>query len=186
MKKIALLTAMLVVIAASAFAQVPSKPFSIYVGGGLSFPVSPDSTFKTLYKTGYHGLVGLGFGTMPIMQFVAKAELHSFSADASDLGNFTVLMFGADVRFAFGVPAAPIKPFVLGGGGLAHVKVGESTIGSITIPSASENKFYYNIGGGVEFNAGSTLKLFVQARYVGFKADEENYAFIPVSVGLKF
>ncbi len=186
MKKIVLLTAMIVLIAAGAFAQVPSKPFSLYVGGGMNMPTSPDGTFKSAYKTGYHGMAAIGLGSMPMMQFVGKAEYFSFASDASGLGDFTSMLFGADVRFSLGVPAAPAKPFLFGGGGLAHSKVGETTVGSLTFPSASDNNFYYNIGGGLEFNAGPSLKLFVQTTYVAIHSNGDNLSFVPITVGLKF
>jgi opacity protein-like surface antigen len=186
MKKILLLTAVVVLIGASVFAQVPSKPFSLYVGGGMNLPTSPDNTFKSAYKTGYHGMVGIGLGSMPMMQFVGKAELYSFPSDVSGLGDFSSLMFGADVRFSMGVPAAPARPFVFGGGGLAHVKIGESNAGGFTIPSASDNNFYYNVGAGLEFNASPSMKLFVQTKYVGVHSGGDNLSFIPITVGLKF
>lgn len=186
MKKIVLLTAMIVMIGAGAFAQVPSKPFNLYAGAGMNMPTSPDGTFKSAYKTGYHGMAAIGLSSMPMMQLVGKVGYFNFASNESGLGNFSAVTFGADARFSFGVPAAPARPFAFAGGGLAHLTVGESSFGAFSVPSVSDNKFYYNVGAGLEFNASPTLKLFVQSTYVGVHSNGESLSFVPLTVGIKF
>ena len=97
-------------------------------------PNSPDD-FSEAYKTGFHGSVGVGFAVMPKMQLVGKVELHRFAVDfdadplmaAENIsgGNNNLLMFGADARYSLSVPAAPIKPFLLGGIGLARISASD-------------------------------------------------------------
>jgi opacity protein-like surface antigen len=179
----------------SAFAQVPT-PFSLYVGGALSLPNAPDG-FKDSFKTGYHGLVGLGYKMGPGFQVVGKVEYHNFGSDFSSLsgvegGNTKMWLFGGDARLALALPAAPIKPFVFAGAGLANVKQSDFTgdaslITSLTLSyPESQNKLYYNLGGGVELGGGPSFSIFAQVRYVSVSTEGDNTAFVPITIGLKF
>ncbi len=195
MKKALLTVVCMVVFVFGVSAQVPA-PFSLYVGGALSLPNAPDD-FKNSFKTGYHGLVGLGYKMGPGFQLVGKAEYHNFSFDFADLsglegGNSRVWMFGGDGRLALGLPAAPIRPFGFVGLGIANVKRSEFD-GPLTLTAAlndalpdAQNKVYYNIGGGVELKFGPSLNLFVQGRYVSVATEGDNTTFVPITVGLKF
>ena len=132
MKKVFLTFAFVALMAVGASAQMPSSPVSLYVGGALSLPQSPDN-FSDTYKTGYHGFAGIGYSFVPKLQVIGKIEYNTFSFDfdnsgfsgLSDGGTQNLLMFGADGRFSLGVPAAPFKPFVFAGGGLASVSVSD-------------------------------------------------------------
>jgi len=197
MKKSILTAVCIIVFALSVSAQAPA-PFSLYAGGALSLPNAPDG-FKDTFKTGYHGLVGLGYKMGPGFQLVGKVEYHKFSYDFGyvgisgvDGGDSKLWMFGGDGRFAFGLPAAPIKPFAFAGAGIANIKQsdfgGNLTLASSITPSfpESQNKAYYNLGAGVEFKAGPSFNLFVQGRYVSIATEGDNTTFIPITVGLKF
>ena len=195
MKKLLLTAVCVIALALGVSAQAPT-PFSLYAGGALSLPSAPDG-FKDGYKTGYHGLAGLGYKFGPAFQMVGKAEYHKFAFDFGgvsgiDGGDTRMLMFGGDGRFAFGLPAASIKPFAFAGAGIANIK--QSSFGGNLLlaagftPTASESqsKMYYNFGAGVEMKVGPTMNLFVQGRYVNFATDGESTAFIPITLGLKF
>lgn len=196
MKKLLAALLIFLAFAVSASAQVP-QPFSIYAGGAISLPNSPES-FKDGYKTGYHGAIGIGYKVMPTIQIVGKAEYHTFGFDfegASGVegGTNKMWLFGADGRFTVGVPAAPIKPFIIGGAGLANIKQSEFTgtntlttsILNSAIPEA-QNKFYFNAGAGVEMKSGPAWSLFAQIRYVSVATEGESSAFVPITVGVKF
>jgi opacity protein-like surface antigen len=200
MKKLFLALAVLVAFASLAGAQVPT-PFSLYAGGAVSMPQSP-SAFKDAFKSGYHGSVGFGWKLMPSFQAVAKAELHSFGLDFTETGlatsnpNLTggsnrVFMFGVDGRFSVGVPAAPLKPFVLAGVGLAKVDQtdfsGDPLATSLnSLMPESQSKMYWNIGAGIELKGTPLFGLFAQVRYVSIATDGESQSFIPITLGLKF
>ncbi len=195
MKKSLLAMICVVVFALSVSAQV-SAPFSLYAGGALSLPSAPDG-FKDSFKTGYHGLIGLGYKMGPGFQLVGKAEYHKFAFDFAGLsgvdgGDSKMWMFGGDGRFALGLPAAPVKPFVFGGVGIANIKQsdfgGNLSLASSLTPSfpESQNKVYYNFGGGVELKTGPGFCLFVQGRYVSIATEGNSTSFIPITVGLKF
>ncbi|MBU0983357.1 MAG: porin family protein, partial [candidate division Zixibacteria bacterium] len=170
--------------------------FSVYAGGALSLPMSPDG-FKDNYKTGYHASLGLGYKVMPNMQLVGKFEYHTFKfnfEDGMDISGGTnkVMMFGADARYAFNIPAAPVSPYVIAGGGLASVKQSEFDTGDLLIAGFSDQayedqtKFYWNAGVGLSLKSGPAWSFFAQARYVNIATDGESSAFVPVSFGVKF
>jgi opacity protein-like surface antigen len=197
MKKSLLVLSILMVFALSASAQMPSKPFNLYAGGGLSLPMSPDG-FKDGYKTGFHGYIGCGFNVMPTLQLMGKLEYHTLSADwagytlalgvdeEADGGTYTPLMFGVDGRWSFGVPAMPARPYVLGGLGFAHLSISDIEYEGGSMSFDSETKFYFNIGGGVDFKITPVSSLFVQARWINIATEGDATAMIPITVGMKF
>ena len=195
MKKLLFLIGAVALLATAVSAQAP-VPFSIYAGGLVSIPNSP-SEFKDAYKDGYHGLLGLGLKTMPMTQLVAKIEYHKFAYDqpsgsTMSGGAQNIWLFGADLRIAMGAPALPFKPYILAGGGLAKITYGEFT-GTDQLATAvansslasDQNKFYYNLGAGLEFKCAPMIDLFAQARYVSISTDNTKTSFIPITVGFK-
>jgi opacity protein-like surface antigen len=195
MKKMLLGLALIGLLGGAVQAQAP-VPFSVYAGGLISIPNSP-SEFKDAYKNGFHGMVGLGMKVAPMTQFVGKVEVHKFSYDLSSFsgvqnGAQSVWLFGGDLRIAPGAPAAPFRPFVLVGAGLAKVTYGEF-IGTDPLATAflnaqnpgNQNKLYYNFGAGLEFKFAPMMNFFVQGRYVSIKTDGGSSSFIPITMGLK-
>ena len=186
---------LLLIFATASWSQLPSKPFNLYAGGGVSIPTSPDA-FKEGWKLGLHGSGGLGinFGAIPNFQVIGKVEFHTIPFDWDKAGQpnasggaFQILMFGADGKLAFGVLAAPMKPFILGGVGGARISFSDiSNAGNTVIVDFSETDFYFNIGAGVEFGSGPALKFFIMARYVNIATEGESTAFIPITAGIKF
>ena len=190
MKKLLILTVILAFVAMSASAQV-SKPFNIYVGGGLNLPMSPE-IFKDYWKTGFHGMGAFGFNSGPNLQILGKIEYHTFPFDFGGIPglsgmSFNTLMYGGAAKFDFGVPMAPTKPFVLGGMGMATLSVSDlEGVGAPISFDVSETKIYIEFGGGVEFKMGPTMNLFLMGRYVNVSSEGDATAFVPITVGLKF
>ena len=195
MKKMILCVAALMALSPFASAQ-SGVPFSLYGGGLLSIPNSPDG-FKDSYKNGYHLMLGIGLKTMPMMQLVGKAEYHRFGANYSGMsgladGGENIALYGVDLRFSPGAPAIPFRPFVFGGGGLASVRYNQFT-GSDPLATAvanaglptDESKFFYNFGGGLEVKFAPMVSLFAQVRYVNVSTEGQKTSFIPITVGLK-
>jgi hypothetical protein len=188
MKKLTVVLCFTLLAAVSLSAQ-NVKPFNLYLGAGGSVP---SGDFGNVYKFGYHATAGVGFKLMPSLELVPKVEFHIFTLDKSGLtgtisgGNVSALMFGGDARFTFPLPGAGMKPFVLGGAGLASLRFGELTVNTDVTPSATASKFYYNVGGGVELAAGPVMSLFVQARYVSIATEGGSSNYIPITVGIKF
>ncbi len=196
MKKLLFASLISLALVAVAGAQVP-VPFSIYGGGLLSFPNAP-TEFKDAYKNGFHGMLGLGYKAAPIAQVVGKAEYHRFGFDFADVdgvsnGAQSVWMYGADLRLGLNLPASPIKPFIIGGAGLAHVSFSPFEGTNLTLTTAlndvlpeAQNKMYYNFGGGIDFKLGPMTSLFAQVRYVSIATDDEATSFVPLTLGLRF
>jgi len=197
MKKVLMVLAILLTFAVGASAQAPT-PFSIYAGGALSLPTAPDS-FKEGFKTGYHGLLGLGFDLMPTLELVGKFEYHAFKVDFDESmseysgGTNKLMMFGADAKWNPSLPALPISPYVLGGIGFANIKQSEfdgppSMALSFMNEMVQEDQteFYWNLGGGMELATSPMLSLFAQVRWVQIQTEGEASSFVPVSIGLKF
>ena len=171
--------------AMTASAQVPAKPFTVYGSVGLSMPMSPDY-FKDGYKMGFHGNAQLGFNAFPKTEFLVNLGYHSLSADFGDVtgydgGTLSAILVGGDLKFNLGVPTAPIKPFVFAGAGIAVLSMSDLTTPFGTYTVDSENKFYFEIGGGVEFT-----QFFVRVKYVNVATEDDATALIPISVGMKF
>ena len=197
MKRLLMILAILLAFSVTASAQV-SAPFSLYAGGALSIPQSPDS-FKDGFKTGYHGMLGLGFKVAPSMQLIAKAELHSFQVNFGDDmseysgGTNKMWMFGGDLKVSPSLPALPVKAYALGGAGVANIKQSEfDGPTSLSLSILNEmvaqdiTKMYWNVGAGFELPAGPKLSLFAQARYVQIQTDNEASSFVPITLGFKF
>jgi opacity protein-like surface antigen len=187
MKQILITFAIVGMLCAAVSAQTPSSPVTIYAGGGLSMPMSPD-IFKDHWKMGYHGMAGAGFALTPGFQLVGKVEYHMFPLDAEGVDGLDVqiLMFGADGRFSIGLPAAPVKPFVLGGMGMAKFSVSDLKAGTFTFAFPEETDLYFNVGAGLDLKAGPAMSLFIQGRYVNVLSEGEATSFVPITVGLKF
>lgn len=199
MKKILAILAILLTFGAVASAQIPSSPVSLYVGGALSIPTAPES-FSTSFKNGYHGSLGLGFDVNPAFELIGKVEYHTFNfdfdqADMTDYSGGTnkMWMFGADVKFNPSLPAMPVKPYILGGAGVANIKQSEfEGPASLSLSvlnafiSEDQTEFYWNAGAGFTLLSSPAFSLFAQARYVSIATEGEASSFIPVTIGLKF
>lgn len=199
MKKALLSIAVLMIFATGASAQVPSSPFSFYVGGALSVPSSPDA-FTETYNTGFHAFGGVGYSVLPAFQVIGKVEYNRFSFDfdnsgqtmLTDGGQQNVWLFGADGKYSFNLPASPVKPYAFGGLGMARLSTSDFEGTDLALTTAindglqSTSEFYWNIGAGAEFSLSPMVSLFAQARYINVATEGDALTWIPVSLGLKF
>lgn len=201
MKKLILTLIALLVMSAVSMAQIgtPGSPVSWYAGGALSLPTSPEG-FTDGWNLGFHGMVGAGFNVAPKVQMIGKIEYHKFGANVDALGSdvegggINTWMFGVDGKLNLGAPVVPIKPYALGGLGIASLKFSEYTSSDSALATSlnsggtdeSISKVYFNFGGGVEFNLGPKTSWFVQARYVSVATEGSATTFIPLTLGLKF
>lgn len=197
MKKFLMALIILVAFSFSASAQVPN-PFSFYAGGLISLPNSPDG-FKDAYKNGWHGYGGVGYKMMPNLQVVGKVEYHTFQFDAEGLGfdgisggSNNLLMFGVDGRFSIGAPVAPVKPFVIAGGGFANISTSDIESSDPLATSffdeayGDQTKAYFNVGAGIDLKSGPMFGFFAQVRYVSVQTEGEASTFIPITLGVRF
>lgn len=191
MKKVLFTIGLLLLCATFASAQV-SKPFSAYVGGGLTLP---QGDYGDFYKNGYHGMGSIGLGFMPMVQGLGKVEYHSIPVNSEFVSNdISVIMYGLDAKLSPMLPVSPIKPFGLVGIGMATMKtditLDFSSLGTgmspVDVGTAQTTEFYYEIGAGLEMKAAPSVNLFVMARYITITNSMADFSYIPVTVGLKF
>jgi len=196
MKKIMIAAILVLAFALTASAQVPVKPFSIYIGGGLTLPNSPDG-FKDMYKTGFHGLAALAINlpTVQGLSVLGKLQYHmlslkddvTFAGEAiTDGGSAKIFMFGADGVYRLGTPGGVASPFFGAGGGFANSTTSDITTASGTYAFDSSTDFYWNILAGLDLKAGPSVSLFATFAYVSISTEGDAITMIPITVGLKF
>jgi opacity protein-like surface antigen len=194
MIKTVLILALATAIAVSASGQIPSKPFNLYLQGGVSLP---QEDFKELYKYGYHGSAGIGFSILPRMELIGRGSYHKYSVESISRilpdqesidvsgGDLTMIMYGADLKLNLG--ALGMNPYLLGGYGWAKFDIKDVTVTAFgfedvyEFPSHTEN--YMVLGGGLEFT-----RTFIEGRYYTFMEDiteKTSTRLITVSFGVK-
>lgn len=189
-----LFLAVMFVITASAAAQIPVKPVTIYFDAGIALTGS--DSLKAGWKTGYQLEAGVGIATSRFMEIVLRLAMTRLPIDRSHYilaatgGNFKTLMYGADLKLNIGAPLVPVRPYLLGGLGLATIDIDDPTgiagisdfqlLNSLSL-SEAKTRIYFTFGVGIELR-----RMFLQWRIVKTSADEITYCHIPISLGLHF
>ena len=202
-------------LAATATAQEESK-LHFLLNGGLTIPQSPD-VFKDGWKQGFNVGGGLGYrlsrhitvqATVNYDRFPFDEEgvfdsfTEEFGFDPRDLGisiditgaDMSVLSVSGELKASFVGDPSKISPYVIGGGGLAHLSLGSATfsgsyLGQELVEDAmggeSETKLMATIGGGVDIPINERIGVFVEARYQFNFTSEELTNFAGVRGGVK-
>ncbi|HEX5437782.1 MAG TPA: outer membrane beta-barrel protein [Gemmatimonadaceae bacterium] len=175
---------------ATARAQVSALPRPVRIGisGGASLPVG---NFSNGAKTGFNvsGMVMVKPITMPTairleVQYQRFDEKNGVfntpggvvpaTGTFSTIGGIVNLMYYLDVQ-------AAVKPYIAGGFGYYHFKVRRS--GSGLSGSASENRFGYNLGAGLEFGLGR-VSTFLEADWQGILTSLKANNMVPLRFGI--
>jgi len=175
-------------LAASVMAQLPGKPFTVSVAGGIS---APTGELNDIWKAGYHGSGRIAHSFAPKLELTAGLDYHSFPRDALGIsnlegGDYKVLMLAVDLRLNLGVYPMPWKPFLFGGGGIARASTSDMTYpdvfgsGTITVEGDSNTKPFIEIGGGINFSL-----FFIQGKFVNIFYDDGNVKYVPISAGIR-
>jgi hypothetical protein len=151
------------------------------VGAGLLMPLGD---YKTADKMGW--VVGADVTKWMTggMLGVRLEGSYSQTSEASGVTPHSSKIIGgaADLVYAFGMSAAQMRPYVLGGVGYYNVKVA-ITGGA----SASESKVGFGFGGGLAFKMGAgSTRLFVEGKWTTVSTTGSSTSFIPIRVGLRF
>ena len=178
MKRVALSLVALITIAGAGSLSAQGVRFGI--GGGLLMPLG---TYKDFDKMGWvvggdatYWLMGAPVGIRADVQY-------SQTSEKSGVGAHTTKIIGglAEVVYALGKKADPIRPYLLGGIGYYNVKV------SVTGASASESKVGFGGGAGLAFKLGpSGARFFVEGKYVSVSTSGGSTNFLPIRVGVRF
>lgn len=159
---------------ASAGAQFSSNPFQIGASAGIAFPTSD---LGEIANTGYNVTVALGY--KPALTPIGvrlEAAYNQFGLKDVD-GNVNIPAFTGNLVYS--LPSVSFSPYVIGGAGLYRTNVDIDGGGS-----AGENRFGFNVGGGIKIPLSSSFETFVEARYNRVTVDNGNMSFIPISVGI--
>jgi opacity protein-like surface antigen len=175
--------------ASVAQAQV-SNPlkFTVFAGGAL-----PTGDFKDGANTGYTVGAGLDY-RVPLSPFGVRAEgIYSSFGGKDDLGledvDFSDLGLNANAVVWLPNAGSPMRAYLTGGPSYSRLKVNMSDSGLDL--SVSENKWGFNVGGGLDFALGS-LSTRLDVRYRRFSAtDDESgessaFQYIPITFGITF
>lgn len=185
MRHLVILPAMLAVASLTASAQVAS-PIKFTVFAGAAIPTGDGSDEV---KTGYTAGVALDY-RLPAtpLGFRAEGLYASFDANQSVAGfegSFSDLGVNANAVAWFPMgPMSTVSPYITGGPSFSRVKA-EAKSGSQSF-STTENKWGFNVGGGIEFGLGSLgARADVRYKRISLEAGD-SYASIPITFGLRF
>jgi len=165
--------------AASAAATSPTKQIELGIDGGLALATNSgyDLGFggqvSGLYRFDENLGVGLGVG---FNAFNVTGSTSTFGASLDDLSILAIL------KYAFGTDKT--KPYILVGAGLGD-SIANVTFDSISV-SASQMNNEIEGGVGIQFPAGDSLNLFLQATANLLLTSGSTFTYIPVDFGVNF
>jgi opacity protein-like surface antigen len=167
--------------ATSAQAQQESgNLITVGAGGGIAIPLGDYSDFT---KTGWDFTGGVQFkpATSPVgFQLDGTYQQNKF--DPSSAGKDDWVYGTANIVYWLPLAAeTKIRPYLLGGGGIYHVK-DKPTIGTDT----SFTKFGINVGAGFDFNVQKNVGIFIEGRFHNVFVEGPDAKFIPINAGIRF
>jgi opacity protein-like surface antigen len=176
------IAAMAAALGVSAIAPCASAQSSLLSGfqiGASAGVAIPTGDLGDVSNTGYNVTLMAGFKpTLIPLGVRLEAAYNQFGLDAND-GNINIPAFTGNLTYTF--PSVAFSPYAIGGAGLYRVNVDPDPGNSV-----GENKFGFNIGGGIKFPLSRSFETFVEARYNHVTLDNGSYAFIPITVGILF
>jgi opacity protein-like surface antigen len=154
------------------------------IHGGWSIPTQDAAN---LYVAGYN--IGGNLRYMPgtsVVGLQLDGSYHKLNRDQlnnQDLG-LEMLVATASIVWPVQLEASPIVPYVLGGGGIASLKVVDPR--TIT-PYENKVRFVLTLGGGVEFRGfTSSFAPFIDFRLLGILGpDPRETAYLTLNAGAK-
>ena len=161
--------------------------FTVFAGAAL-----PTGDFKDGVDMGYTVGAALDY-RVPLSPFGFRGEgiYSSFSADDdAGLDDVSLSDLGLNANAVVWLPNAgsPMRVYLTGGPSYSRLKVNMSDSGVDL--SVSENKWGFNVGGGIDFALGA-LSTRLDVRYRRFSFDDEageggSFQYIPITFGITF
>jgi opacity protein-like surface antigen len=162
--------------AAAPRASAQLAGFQIGASAGVGIPTGDLSDAAS---TGYNVTLMAGFKpTLIPLGVRLEAAYNQFGLKGND-GNINIPAFTGNLTYSF--PAVSFSPYAIGGAGLYRVNVDPDPGNSV-----GENKFGFNIGGGIKIPLTSSFETFVEARYNHVSLDNGSFSFVPITVGILF
>ena len=216
MKRSTIVAVVVVVLAFSGSALAGEMKPAVYVGGGISMPLSPDF-FKDYWKMGFGGGGGVGFAFSPVVEVGANFAYSSFALDEDkflaaagltseimDLYNISVDISGFDmsameflayVKYTFNTGESKFKPYLTSTVGMTQLSADEISLEvdvpghgmiSFTQPSQDVTEMTLGFGAGFEYMFGPKAGLWLDGKYMLIMTEGESTAHLPIRAGLKF
>ena len=157
--------------ASNAGAQFTSSPFQIGGAAGIAFPAGD---LGDAANVGYN--VTLAVGYKPALTPIGvrlEAAYNEFGAE-DGFEKLNVPAFTGNLVYA--LPGVSFSPYIIGGAGLYTP--------NIALDGGRENKFGFNVGGGIKIPLSSSFETYVEARYHKVSTDNGNFSFVPVTIGV--
>jgi opacity protein-like surface antigen len=165
--------------AAASNADAQSSMLSGFQIGASAGVAIPTGDLGNVASTGYNVTLMAGFKpTLIPLGVRLEAAYNQFGLKGND-GNVNIPAFTGNLTYTF--PTVSFSPYAIGGAGLYRVNV-DPNPGT----SAGENKFGFNIGGGIKIPLTSSFETFVEARYNHVSLDNGSFSFVPITVGILF
>ena len=197
MKKLIILLAVLLAMAASGFAQ---GKLSFYGGGGMGMPISPKA-IKDHWGMGFNAGGGIGYMVQPKIELIGRFTFNTFPLDAdkyeTDFGlkyegwDFRVLQFEADIKYFFTPPVdeSPFRPFSIIGIGMSNITYTDRTLksGTETISRgySDATKLSLDAGLGFDYMFSPKFGMFLDARLAIVLTEGDSFGYIPLKAGIK-
>jgi opacity protein-like surface antigen len=198
----AALIAAVIVVSVTGFVRAAGdRAFTWRIAGGSCIPVNPEQ-LQDLYNTGLNLEAGLGLTFSHGIRVYGAYDYNSIFADEQAVTDFvasqdpsfdtssTVDSNPARVQTAMALAVVELtrnvsaKPYLIGGVGWMWLSNGDITYTGGTLGGGTESGFATALGAGVDFRAGYTMNVFVEAVWiVGFTGDDATQV-VPVRVGI--
>ena len=148
------------------------------VGGGVTIPTGD---FGDGFKTGWHGLVNVGFRFPIAIGLRIDGYYGENNLDDGGVVDGKAKLLGglAGATYEFRMATGRVTPYVIGNVGYFNQKF-DSDLGD-----SDESDFAVGGGGGINFGLGS-INAFVEGRYLTILSEGPNTDFVPITVGVRF
>ena len=154
------------------------NPFEIGASGGVAFPTGDLGNGA---NTGYNIALAVGYRPQYMPLAVrAEAAYNQFGLEGNGDGNINIPAFTGNVEYALPLGMS-FTPYVIGGVGLYRPNAEiNGTSGN------AENRFGWNVGGGLKIPLTTSFQTFIEARYNSVNVDNGTLSFIPITIGVMF
>ncbi len=166
--------AMMAATTRGASAQSSANPFQIGASAGVAIPTGDLSNTANM---GYNVTVMAGYRPLYTPLAVRVEAAYNQFGLKNTSGNVNIPAFTGNLVYE--LPGVSFSPYVIGGAGLYRTNVDFTGGGS-----GGENRFGFNVGGGVKLPLSTSFETLLEARYSHVNAPSGSLSFIPITIGI--